>query len=59
MGGVIFITIIFITIISLFHFFRNSHHPEKRSVSKRISSGNVDASVVVTCQYPQVYEEIP
>ena len=25
----------------------------------RISSGNVNASVVVTCQYPQIYEKIP
>ena len=54
MGGVIFITI-----ISLFHLFRISQHPGKWSVSIRNSSGNVNASVVVTCQYPQSYEEIP
>ena len=51
--------IIFITIISLFHFFRNSQHPEKWSVSIRISSGSVNASVVVTCQYRQIYEKTP
>ena len=51
--------VIFFTIISLFHFFRNSQNPEKWSVSIRISSGNVNASVVVTCQYPQIYEKIP
>ena len=54
MGGVIFITI-----ISLLHFIRSSQHPEKWGVSIRISSGNVNASVVVTCQYPQIYEKIP
>ena len=37
--------VIFITTISLFLL--------------RISSGNVNASVVVTCQYPQIYEKIP
>ena len=52
MGGVIFFTI-----ISLFHFFRNSQHSEKRSVSIRISPRNVNASVVVTCQYTQIYEK--
>ena len=50
MGGVIFVTI-----ISLFHFFRNSQHPKKWSVSIWISSGNVNASVVVTGQCPQIY----
>ena len=25
----------------------------------RISSGNVNASAVVTCQYPQIYYKIP
>ena len=54
MGGVIFISI-----ISLFHFIRNNQHPEKWSVSIRISSENVNASVVDTCQYPQIYEKIP
>ena len=54
MGGVIFITI-----ISLFHFIRNNQYPEKWSVSIRISSENVNASVVDTCQYPQIYEKIP
>ena len=49
----------FITIISLFHFFRNSQHSQKCSVSIRISSGNMNASVVVNCQYPQIYEKIP
>ena len=44
MGGVIYITIIL-----LFHFIRNSQHPVKRSVSIRISSENVNASVVFTC----------
>ena len=50
--------VIFLTIISLFHFFRNSQHPEKWSVSISISSGNVNASVVATCQCPQIYEKI-
>ena len=48
--------VIFITIISIFHFFRNSEHPEKWSVSVSISSGNVHASVVANCQYHQIYE---
>ena len=43
-----------ITTLSLFHFFRNSKHPEKWSVSFRIFSGNVNASVV-TYQYSQIY----
>ena len=34
-------------------------HPQNWSVSIRISSGNVNASVVVTSQYPQIYEKIP
>ena len=52
MGGVIFITT-----ISLFHCFRSSQYPvEKNEVFLvRISSGNVNVSVVVTCQYPQFY----
>ena len=37
--------VIFITTVSLFLL--------------RISSGNVNASVVVTCQYPQTYRSIP
>ena len=53
------VSVIFITIISLFHFFRNNQHPEKWSVSIRISLGNVNASVVLICQYPQIYEKIP
>ena len=44
----------YITTLSLFHFFRNSQHPEKWDIFLRISSGNVNASVV-TCQYPQIY----
>ena len=46
--------ILFITTISLFHFFRNSQLPEKWMFLLRISSGNVNASGVI-CQYPQVY----
>ena len=49
--------VIFITIISIFHFFRNSEHPEKWSVSISISSGNVHASVVANCRYHQIYEK--
>ena len=41
--------VIFINALSLLHFFRNSQHPEKGNVSLRISSGNVNASGVVTC----------
>ena len=33
-------------------------HTQNWSVSIRISSGNVNASVVVTSQYPQIYEKI-
>ena len=51
--------VIFITIISLFNFFRNSQYPEKWSVSIRNSSGNLNASVVVNCQHPQIYESTP
>ena len=51
--------VISITIISLFHFFGNSQHPEEWSVFIRISSGNVNASVVITCQYSQICEKIP
>ena len=54
MGGVIRITI-----ISLFHFIRNKQHPEKWSVSIRTSSENVNASIVFSRQYPQIYEKIP
>ena len=54
MGGIIF----YYNFI-IIYFFRNSQHPQKWSVSIRISSGNVNASVVVTCQYPQIYEKIP
>ena len=43
--------VIFITTVSLFHFFRNSQHPENEVFLLRISSGNVNASVVVTCQF--------
>ena len=45
----------YVTTLLLFHFFRNSQHPEKWSVS----SGSVNASVVVTCQYCQIYEKTP
>ena len=56
MGGIkIYGGVIFITTLSLFHFFRNSKHPEKWSVSLRISTGNMNASGVVTCWYPQIY----
>ena len=43
----------YITTLSMFHFCRNNQQPEK-SVFLRISSGDVNASVV-TCQYPQIY----
>ena len=46
--------VIFITTIYLFHFFRNSQHSEKWMFLLRISSGNVNASGAVTCQYPQI-----
>ena len=49
---------IFINTISLFHFFRNSQHPEKWNVSIRTYSGNVNASVVAACQYPQNYVKV-
>ena len=39
---------------SLFHFCRNSQHPENWKFFLRISSGNVNASVVI-CPYPQIY----
>ena len=55
-GGVKIIWgVIFITIISLFHFFRNSQHQKSEVFLLRISSGNMNALVVVTCQYPQIY----
>ena len=44
----------YITTLSLFHFFRNSQHPQKWSVFLRICLGNVNVSVV-TCWYPQIY----
>ena len=34
-------------------------YPQKWSVSIRICSGNLNASVVVTSQYPQIHEKIP
>ena len=43
---------ILLAIVSLVHFFRNIKHPEKSHVSLRMSSGNMNASGVVTCQYP-------
>ena len=43
----------YITTLSLFHFFRESQHPEKWSVPFK-NLGNVNASVF-TCQYPQIY----
>ena len=49
---------IFITTLSLFHFFRNSQHPEKWRVLLRVYLGNVNVSVV-TCQYPQIYYRNP
>ena len=50
-------SVIFITTISLFHFFRNTRTPRQKSevFLLRISSGNVNASGVVTCQYAQAY----
>ena len=44
----------YITTLSLFHFCRNSQHPEKWSVFLRIYSGNVNASLF-TGQYLQIY----
>ena len=44
----------YITTLSLFNFFRKSHHPEKWCVFLRIFLGNVNASVV-TYRYPQIY----
>ena len=44
----------YITTLSLLYFFRNNQHPEKLIFFLRISSGNVNVSVV-TCQYPQIY----
>ena len=43
----------YITTFSLFHFFRESQHPEKWSVPFK-NLGNVNASVF-TCRYPQIY----
>ena len=43
----------YISTLSLFHFFRNSQHPESEVFLFRISSQNVNASVV-TCRYPQI-----
>ena len=48
MGGVIF------TALSLFHFLETVKHPEKWSLLRN-SSGNVNASGAVSCQYPQTY----
>ena len=47
LGGVIFITT-----LSLFHLFRNNTQKSKMFLLW-ISSGNLSASGVVTCQYPQ------
>ena len=47
--------VIFITTFSLFYFFRNNQHPEKRVFLLRISSGNVNTSGVATCRCLQIY----
>ena len=44
----------YITTLSMFHFCRNNQQPEKSVFFLRISSGDVNASVV-TCQHPQIY----
>ena len=57
-GGVIFI----ITTISLFHFFRTletANTQKSEMFLLRISSGNVNVSVVVTCQYPHFIKKLP
>ena len=43
-----------IATLSLFHFFRNSQMQKKEVFLLRISSGNVNASVI-TWRYPQIY----
>ena len=57
MGGVIFITT-----ISLFHFFRTletSNNQKSEMFLLRISSGNVNESAVVTCQHPHFIKKFP
>ena len=44
-----------VTTISLFHFLEIANTQKSEVFLLRISSGNVNASVVVTCQYPQIY----
>ena len=44
-----------ITTISLFHFLEIANTQKSEVFLLRISSGNVNASVVATCQYPQIY----
>ena len=54
MGGVVFITT-----ISLFHFLETANTQKSEVFQLSISSGNVNASVVATCQYPQFYKKFP
>ena len=47
---------------TLFHYFISLETANTQKIEVflfKISSGNVNASAVVTCQYPQIYYKIP
>ena len=50
--------VIFITTTSYFVSLETASTRKSEVFMLRISSGNVNASVIMTCQYPQIYLKI-
>ena len=50
--------VIFITTTSYFVSLETASTRKSEVFVSRISSGNVNASVIMTCQYPQIYLKI-